>query len=174
MSTESNAQVFYFFKKWFQTADFKHKLSIEKKTSKSLILKFNNLLPYIVPVVSDGGINVCAVFDECNYDIMWWYDVWPKTDSGGFINESLLEEYRIKHTSLEEMYIKECFESFRDWVNSLNKHDYLFLQNFGGSTQAFIQPTMIPERNRSKKDYGYTVAIFRLDCLEMNKKYKKE
>ena len=64
-----------------------------------------------------GDFTVSVQFDGVCWDSWLWLDVFERRVAGGWVNDSLIEEYRVVHPTMELLWTADIFEPLLKWIN---------------------------------------------------------
>lgn len=118
----SRTTVIRAFASWFATQGprFRFPLKFIEVKAKTLYFDFEGVHPSIRAFVFDGGIEVCATWGQYEeiVDYLWWgSNVGPQRNENGWFDALTEPEYFKHYRTREELYVKESFEPFLEWVN---------------------------------------------------------
>ena len=159
--------VIKYFEKWLKTNGhrFNHKVIIVKKEISILILKYENIIPQIRPVIlKNGDINVEVEYNKISWDFLLSLDsaAPARTASGEYYCKDCIDK-KIYYDTLEELYCQHQFEAFLEWSNeNISNENFLHLhgkkEHFTGAR--ILSPEKLKEWNKTLE---YVFAILKLE-----------
>ncbi len=136
------------FVKWF--LDNRHRFPIElafqRRTDRSIRFSFAGINPAIDAVVHTYGLSVGVKWEDECWDLIGDWDATPKRFARGYACKMCLDYFQSSHpdeeftdyfATREEVWAKDVFEPFLEWVNDeLAPARWIKLSRYGGATWA--------------------------------------
>jgi len=128
---------------------FAVKLYFKLRTDNFIICGFVEVTQAIIVSISGDGINMPINWQDQHWDLLGWFDAPAAHSEKGYFNLLTEPEHRSYYSTRIELWEKESFEPFLDWVNTTlatSKCLCLF-DHDGGSSARFYAEAPPPDRS---------------------------
>ena len=164
------------FLSWLEAASERLALPISANTTSSsseTILHIQGVHPALcVSLQGKSGFSMSVVWDGEFWDSLLWLDVYeePSPDGSGWINNDLLEEYRVVQPTLEALWIADIFVRLLAWINrSLTQATHIALwgcEEKGATWAGLVRDGKLLHREElMQKNGGEPAHLLLLDGL---------
>jgi hypothetical protein len=108
------------FFRWYAANEqkFAVKLELLMRADKFLHIGFCNISRIVTALVTSDEISIQINWNGINWDVIRWFEVFPKRVPGGYVGDFIVQDDSPIHPSRQELWRKEIFEPFFAWVNN--------------------------------------------------------